>query len=461
MNIVQHAWEKFQGVCTLIADVLEKKVDYLTFLEQLKKALDGLGCQIIREVLEAADTYLREHREERPGWQVERKDDPKTILTPFGQVTYRRTYYRHKETGSCAYLVDSLAGYGPHQKVDVLVKAEAVERATELSYCKSGEISPAVVVSAETVMKELREFTPRDASPPPKVKRKCRYLFVEADEDHVSGQDKKNHLPRLVYVHEGKERVGSKRKRLRNPRYFAGIYKDVEELWYAVLDYLDTHYEGVEVIFVCGDGDWWIRKGVEILPGSVFVLDLFHLDKYLVAALGKGSEDYRRIWAALRQKDQLGAESILKEAAQKALTPGQKKAIRDCRRYIRRNWDGIIAYRLYPEAELGVSAEGHVSHILSSRLSSRPMAWSEKGVDQMARLRATKANGVSVRQLYVEQYRQGLPPLPINPEVLAGEWQKLKKVSGEVLDNLPALRGPVSQLTKALKMISHNISFLW
>lgn len=460
MNIVKQAWEKFQGVCTLIADVLEKKVDYLTFVEHLKKTLDDLGGQIIREVLEATDTYLREHKEERPGWQVERKNDPKTILTPFGQVTYRRTYYRHKETGSCAYLVDNLAGYGPHQKVDVLVKAEAVERATELSYCKSGEISPAVVVSAETVLKELREFTPQDTSLPPKVKRKRRYLFVEADEDHVSGQDKKNHLPRLVYVHEGKERVGPKRKKLKNPRYFAGIYKDVEELWYAVLDYLDTHYEGVEIIFVCGDGDRWIRKGVEILPGSVFVLDLFHLDKYLVAALGK-SEDYRRIWVALRQKDQLGVENILKKAAQKALSPGQKKAIRDCRRYIRRNWDGIIAYRLYPEAELGVSAEGHVSHILSSRLSSRPMAWSEKGVDQMARLRAAKANGVSVRRLYVEQYRQGLFPLPVNAQFLTEERQKLKKVSGEVLDNLPALHGPVSQLTRALKMISRNISFLW
>lgn len=55
------------------------------------------------------------------------------------------------------------------------------------------------------------------------------------------------------------------------------------------------------------------------------------------------------------------------------------------------------------------------------------MAWSENGVDQMARLRATKANGVSVRQLYVEQYRQGLPLLPINPKFLAGERQKLKK----------------------------------
>ncbi|MCL6560661.1 MAG: ISLre2 family transposase, partial [Firmicutes bacterium] len=76
-------------------------------------------------------------------------------------------------------------------------------------------------------------------------------------------------------------------------------------------------------------------------------------------------------------------------------------------------------------------------------------------------LRAAKANGVSVRRLYVEQYRQGLFPLPVNAQVLTEEKQKLKKVSGEVFGNLPALRGPVSQLTRALKMISRNISFLW
>ncbi|HZK43984.1 MAG TPA: UPF0236 family protein [Syntrophomonadaceae bacterium] len=39
------------------------------------------------------------------------------------------------------------------------------------------------------------------------------------------------------------------------------------------------------------------------------------------------------------------------------------------------------------------SAEGHVSHILSSRLSSRPLGWCKTGVDQMARLRTFEANG--------------------------------------------------------------------
>ncbi|RDV79740.1 UPF0236 family transposase-like protein, partial [Ammonifex thiophilus] len=85
---------------------------------------------------------------------------------------------------------------------------------------------------------------------------------------------------------------------------------------------------------------------------------------------------------------------VLKGAARKAETPGRRKAVRDCRRYIDQNWEGIMAYWLYPEAQLGVSAEGHVSHILAARLSSRPMAWSARGVDRMARLRVAKANGV-------------------------------------------------------------------
>lgn len=44
------------------------------------------------------------------------------------------------------------------------------------------------------------------------------------------------------------------------------------------------------------------------------------------------------------------------------------------------------------EAQVGCSAEGHVSHIYADRMSSRPLGWSRKGVDKMARLRVYHAN---------------------------------------------------------------------
>ncbi|ACX51661.1 protein of unknown function UPF0236 [Ammonifex degensii KC4] len=467
MQIIKQIWEKFQRVAELTLKILEEGIDLLSFEEKLWQELKSLGKEILREVLEAKDAYLREHREKRPGWQVERRNDPKEVLTLFGLVSYKRTYYRHKETGERAYLIDRLVGYGPHTRVDPLVKAQVLEEAVELSYRKSGERvgkgSQEVVLSGEAVEKVVHDFIPEELPEPPNDKRRVKVLYVEADEDHVAGQDGKKYLPWLVYIHEGKEKVGKDRYRLKRPYYLGGLYSDTDELWFEVLSYIEGQYElsPVERTYLCGDGDRWIKKGLEFLPRSVFVLDLFHLDKYLVAALGRDSDGYREIWAALWDGDEVKVQAILRRAGKAAASPARKGAVRDCRCYIRQNWEGITAYRLYPEAQLGVSAEAHVSHLYSARLSSRPMAWSACGVDRMTRLRVAKANGVSLREQYVARWREGLKALEIDKAAIEEERQRLRKVSGEVFDNLPALRGPVTSLTRALKALSRNIDLLW
>jgi len=64
------------------------------------------------------------------------------------------------------------------------------------------------------------------------------------------------------------------------------------------------------------------------------------------------------------------------------------------------NWEGIITYQEYSHLSLGGSAEGHVSHILSARLTRR--LWvAEKGVDHMSYLKAMKANGYSAKASYL------------------------------------------------------------
>ncbi|HJB30176.1 MAG TPA: UPF0236 family protein [Candidatus Blautia faecavium] len=45
------------------------------------------------------------------------------------------------------------------------------------------------------------------------------------------------------------------------------------------------------------------------------------------------------------------------------------------------------------KAVKGCRAEGHVNHVLSARMSSRPMGWSRTGVDKMAHLQAYYWNG--------------------------------------------------------------------
>ncbi|WEV44482.1 UPF0236 family protein [Lactobacillus sp. ESL0684] len=49
------------------------------------------------------------------------------------------------------------------------------------------------------------------------------------------------------------------------------------------------------------------------------------------------------------------------------------------------------------------TAEGHISHYLSERLSSRPMGWSKKGAEGVARSIIFQLNGGNVAQYLLKK----------------------------------------------------------
>ena len=469
MNIIYRSLKRFQRILEAIYHHLGGEMDFLTFQETLGKDLNQLGKDILADVLEAKDQYIWEHKEERKDWEVVRRDDPKEIVTLFGQMRYKRTYYRNHKTKQYAYLVDNYTGYKSKQRIDPLVKGEALDKAIELSYRKSGEeILPnneEIVISPEAVkeiihdLKKEKFFTNEDNNPEAmkdNKKKKCQFLFIEADEDHVPAQrgGKRRHLAKLVYIHEGKEEVGKGRMKLKHPYYFAGLYPNSEDLWFEVLDYLDEYYdlEAIERIFISGDGASWIKKGLEIIPESLFVLDRFHLEKYLQEGLSRYPSTYFEVRSAIERGDKEKVKILLKNV-QKA-TPEEKevKKLQVLKRYLMNNWEGIIIYQEYSHLSLGGSAEGHVSHILSARLSSRPRGWSKKGVDHMSYLRAMKASWFSAKDSYLRFHRQNLPPFTLDEETITQEREREKEVFREIYNHIPILKGPVTNFSSVTKV---------
>ncbi len=451
MELVRLVEQKVLSTVEAMLKVLEGEIDYPTLEKHLKKELDSLGCDLLKEILEALEQKLYHNKDRKRCWKVERRNDKKAILTPFGQVEYQRTYYRHKQTKQYAYLVDEKVGIVPHLRVSDTLKAELAQNAVQGSYAKATQQvsyhNTALKVSKQTVASCVKAFKAKEL-PPPETKRKVAVLYLEADEDHLTVRGKKGAQARLIYIHEGVEE--SPRRHLKKVRHFTTVTKDTAEFWLVVCDYIDTHYDlkSLKAIYLSGDGGRWIRAGQEYLPGATFILDKFHLAQSILRATAHAPELRDKVYKKLSTLNKLGALEHLKEAYVRAEGQARRKRISDTIKYVKNNWDGIEAAVKHPQ--ITCSAEGHVSHVLAARMSSRPMAWSIKGAENMATMRAVQANGESVSEHYLAS-RGGKPPLidELKDDVkkTINHLRKKKLLGQENIGNVPVFQG-VSNCTR-------------
>ncbi|MCI9636076.1 MAG: hypothetical protein HFG77_06720 [Hungatella sp.] len=258
----------------------------------------------------------------------------------------------------------------------------------------------------------------------PVGKRRVRYLYVEADEDHIAlqfhekkgdvrrwkGRGDNGKIVKLVYVHEGYKEAGARGKELKGVRYFGGLYpgKENETLWCEVKDYIERTYEteAIERIYFQSDGGGWMKKGVGMLGGT-FVLDEFHLRKYVRRMARVAGEEGKE--EELMGYVERGERKRLREWSGekgKGLSERDRKRLEESLGYLERNWKGIRARVKKEEGVMGSSAEGHISHVLSARMSSRPMGWSEEGASKLSRLRIHWKNGEEIGELLAEPVRE-------------------------------------------------------
>ncbi len=459
MDIVRLVEMKFLSVAEKILKVLDGGVDYLTFETALKKELDDLGCEVLREVLEALERKLFESKERKRNWVVERKNECKSILTPFGNLTFRRSYYCSKNGEGYKHLVDEQVGITPHMRVGVNLKALLADTSSSSSYeATTVHIShhnAGVKLSRQVVANCVKDFKAKGVQKTAQ-KRSVATIYIEADEDHIKVRGRNGAQARLIYVHEGVEE--KPRRHLINARYFTTVNKTPEEFWTEVADYIADQYDlsSIKTIFLSGDGAPWIQAGKEYIPGAIYILDKFHLAKYIVKATAHAPALRPAVYQAIQSLNKQAVLDILQEALERTEQPPRQRRIQDTMGYIKNNWDGIEASVKHPT--VGCSAEGHVSHILSERLSSRPMAWSLEGAGNMACMRAVRANGESIYEHYLAAKKSSSAVIKLDQEVERGLRQLREKMLGkEYLGNMPLLNGKDSLTRVALRGLSNQM----
>lgn len=436
INILQQIVEKFISEVTGFFGQ-----DKVLTLEEIQTTLTPISQNFVLDMtkayLELLDQAIVEDKKGRTkkGFVIERRDDKRDVYLQFGHLSFKRTYFFNKRDEDYAYLLDQAVGLEGYNRVSNTVAVQLVEHASESSYGESSRHITGGEISRQTVMNKLRRLE-NLTIPAPSVKRKAKVLYINADEDHVSLQDGKKAMVPLISIHEGIKRRG-KRGQCINPHYISSHGKPIEELWLDAARYIHDTYEEdeIEVIYLFGDGHFWIKEGLKWLPKAKFVLDRYHLNKVILEVTSKQPEKRPSLHAALYSGDWQASAQLIQQLKQDAKDDSDKKRIHEFGRYVKNNWAGIA---IYSREDCGGSCtEAHVSHILSKRLSSRPMGWSREGLRVMAELRAFKSSGGKIEPKHLKQTE---PAYTLEKRLVGRVSREFKAVVREQFNNVTILR---------------------
>lgn len=435
-TIVQQICENFIGE---IAEFFCQK--RTLSIEEIETELKGKTNTFILEMekfyLEQLDKEVvndKRGRKEK-GIVVERRGDEREIYTSFGPLIFSRTYFYDKHNKEYIYLLDKAVGLEPYERISGTVETELVEHAGETSYGESSRHITGSQISRQTVMKKLRKLKNLKI-PEPSNKRNTEVLYINADEDHVSMQDGRKSIVPLISIHEGIERQG-KRGICKNPYYISSYGKEIEELWLEAAKWIHQSYEvdSIERIYIHGDGASWIKEGLNWLPKAKLVLDRYHLNRAVTTAAAKQPEKRKQIYSAVFQDNKGSFEKVIGELKRDAEDSIELEKISNFARYINNNWSAVTIQK--KENCGGSCTEGHVSHILSSRLSSRPMGWGRIGLRVMAELRAYKGSGGKIE---LKHLKDSKPRYKIKRQLVEKVNNTFKKAAGEKINNVTILK---------------------
>lgn len=421
---------------------------------ELKKKTNCYLRNMMKTYLEGLDEAIAEDKtgRKKKGYVVEHKDDRREIYTQFGSLEFNRRYYKNKMDGTYLYIVDRVVGIESYDRVSGSVSASLVESASEVSYAKSSKYVCDGYISRQTVMKKIRRAKELKVEVP-EEKRTVRYLNVEADEDHVSLQDGTDTIVPLISIHEGVEHIG-KRGKCINIHHISSHGKNIEDMWQEAAEWVYAVYDvdKIEKIYLHGDGASWIKTGLSYLPKSKFVLDRYHLNKAL-KEVSRGDELVcDRLKDAVTEADRESLKEICRELRKSGENEKVREKVDSFRNYITSNWEGIEVYK--EEASRGSNTEGHVSHVLSSRLSSRPSGWSREGLKAMAELRAYCCNGGHVETKHIKKAEACYK---VTKKMLNRVTKVYRKASQEMIHNITAINnGKINQLSRALRSVRNS-----
>ena len=206
------------------------------------------------------DSYLRKSR-----YYINKSNVSRTIMTIIGEITFSRTYYIYKFSKKRFFYIDTIFDLPKFDHYDPVVKAIAVNNATNTSQAQAARDLTATVGSIEFFMDKSNITVSRQSvfnwikkwnvpNIVPEAVSTPETLYVMADEKYIGAQNiKKDIMVKCFVTFEGVKHVSKSRNSLVN-RF---VYSTCDSKpWLSFMDLIALKYDFSKIKDICllGDG---------------------------------------------------------------------------------------------------------------------------------------------------------------------------------------------------------------
>ena len=396
-------------------------MNYVNSLSTLDESLCIIARESLVNIFETMDKSFRVSAERKKKYDV-KSHHHRTIMTIFGEITFKRTFYTSKLTNKSYCFVDRVLGLHKYDYFDPYLKALIVEYSANNSMPKVAKYINDLIgnrikikssfnyVSRQTVRNIIMSAT---LSKPSREELETPdTLYVIADEKwiHTQNNNKKAVMEKSIVVFEN-----IINKKLVHKQIFASIDHSYSQ---KCLDYIYDVYDvcKIKTIYIMGDGASWIKSLRDLFKFNkdlkvVYALDKFHFKQVLHhIALNKDLEKILEDYIINNNKK---AFNECCDELKKSF-PHREETILNKQKYILNNITGIIA--MY-ENKLSCPMESQISHNIADLFSARPKGYSIKTIKKLTELRLLFKNNYNIKELFLNNFNNK-EILSINKEEL-------------------------------------------
>jgi len=396
-------------------------INFMTNLDSFNYSFMTNAIKLYFEYID--DTFF--HSSYRKSFCESKGFYKRTILTLFGEVTFKRRYYLDKKFGDRFFFTDLFLNLPKRKYFDPFVCAELCNESASTSYSKAGRIVSDKVgkridnnlfIGRASTRNCVMRFNIDDSVE--EQNKRIERLYVMLDEKFVGSQfnNGQDHMIKASVIFENTELVYKKKKKKDSMNRFRLVNSHTcasveNKLLIDTVDYIYNTYDidHIKEIIFMGDCATWIKNfskssWFKFNPETVveFAMDGFHFSQ---ALFNLTTTKYDDVYDALYEYVLLNKKEDFTRLCNEFLESNSERSevIESKRDYILNNWNERQLYQNSPN--MRCSMESHISHIFADLFTSRPKAYSKNGIKQLLKLRLLKINNKDIRKEYFNQFR--------------------------------------------------------